>query len=58
MDTNGAEESVNVSEVSSFQRLKCGTWVGKGVLFREASLVRGVLTHRGVPLYHIVCASM
>ena len=39
-DTNGAEESVIVSEVSSFQRLKCmQEWyilgVGKGVLFRE-----------------------
>ena len=32
-DTNGAEESVIVSEVCSFQRLKCmhksGTWSGK-----------------------------
>ena len=32
-DTNGAEESVIVSEVSSFQRLKCmqecSTWGGK-----------------------------
>ena len=28
-DTNGAEESVVVGEVSSFQRLKCGTWGGK-----------------------------
>ena len=42
-DTNGAEESVIVSEVSSFQRLKCMQewytiilWVGKGVLVREA----------------------
>ena len=33
------------------------TWVGKGVLFREASLSSGC-PHRGVPLYHIVCASM
>ena len=36
-DTNGAEESVIVSEVSSFQRMQ--EWyilgVGKGVLFRE-----------------------
>ena len=40
-DTNGAEESVFVSEVSSFQRLsKSGTWGGKGVLFREVSSVR------------------
>ena len=43
--TNGAEESVIVSEVSSFQRLKCTQeWymlgVGKGVLFREVSLVQ------------------
>ena len=41
-DTNGAEESVIVSEVSSFQRLQewyCNTWVGKGVLFREVSSV-------------------
>ena len=41
-DTNGAEESVIVSEVSSFQRLK--EWyilgVGKGVLFREVSSVQ------------------
>ena len=32
MDTNGAEESVLLSEVSSFQRLICiksGTWGGK-----------------------------
>ena len=28
-DTNGAGESVIVSEVSSFQRLKCITWGGK-----------------------------
>ena len=39
-DSNGAEESVIVSEVSSVQRLK--EWyilgVGKGVLFREVSL--------------------
>ena len=38
-DTNGAEESVIVSEVSSFQRLKMHArmvlWVEKGVLFRE-----------------------
>ena len=44
-DTNGAEESVIVSEVSSFQRLKCmQEWyilgVGKGVLFREVSSVQ------------------
>ena len=43
-DTNRAEESVIVSEVSSFQRLKCmQEWyilgVGKGVLFREVSSV-------------------
>ena len=30
LDTNGADESVIVSEVSSFQRLnKSGTWSGK-----------------------------
>ena len=44
MDTNGAEESVIVSEVSSFQRLKCmQEWYlgwGKGVLFREVSSVQ------------------
>ena len=44
-DTNGAEESVIVSEVSSFQRLKCmQEWyilgVGKGVLFSEVSSVQ------------------
>ena len=43
-DTNGAEGSVIVSEVSSFQRLECKQeWyilgVGKGVLFREVSSV-------------------
>ena len=38
LDTNGAEESVIVSEVSSFQRLKCVTLGGKSVLFREVSL--------------------
>ena len=43
-DTNGAVESVIVSEVSSIQRLKrMQEWynilgVGKGVLFREVSL--------------------
>ena len=39
-DTSGAGESVIVSEVSSFQRLKCMQevlGVGKGVLFREVS---------------------
>ena len=45
MDTNGAEESVIVSEVSSFQGLKCMRarvvlGVGKGVLFREVSSVQ------------------
>ena len=44
-DTNGAEESVIVSEVSSFHRLKCmQEWyilgVGKGALFREVSSVQ------------------
>ena len=44
-DTNEGEESVVVSEVSSFQRLKCmQEWyilgVGKGVLFREVSSVQ------------------
>ena len=42
LDTNGAEESAVVSEVSSFQRLK--EWyilgLGKGVLFREVSSVQ------------------
>ena len=41
MDTNGVEESVIVSEVSSFQRLKeCVLGVGKGVLFRDVSSVQ------------------
>ena len=44
-DTNGAEESVIVSEVFSFQRLKCmQEWyilgAGKCVLFREVSSVQ------------------
>ena len=48
LDTNGAEESVVVSEVSSFQRLKTHARVvlgmGKGVLFRErCPQFRGVL---------------
>ena len=54
-DTDGAEESVIVSEVSSFQRLKyMQDWyilgVGKGVLFREVSSIQGC-PHRGVQLY-------
>ena len=43
-DTNEAEESVTISEVSSFQRLKCMQGVvlgvGKGVLFIEVSSVQ------------------
>ena len=43
MDTNGTEESVLYREVSLFQRLK--EWyvvgVGKGVLFREVSSIKG-----------------
>ena len=56
-DTNGAEESVIVSEVSSFQRLKCmQEWyilgVGKGVLFREVSSVQECLhRERGSTVY-------
>ena len=51
------EESVIVSEVSSFQRLKCmQEWyilgVGKGVLFREVSSVQECPhREREVPLY-------
>ena len=55
LDTNGAEESVIVSEVSSFQRLK---WVQEWYLGREkvsclemCPHFRGVLVERGVPLY-------
>ena len=41
LDTNGAEESVIVSEVSSFQRhARVVLGVGKGVLFREVSSVQ------------------
>ena len=55
-DTNGAEEIVVVSEVSSFQRLKCmQEWyilgVGKGVLFREVSSVQRC------PLYRMYAPS-
>ena len=44
-DTNGGGGNVVVSEVSSFQRLKCmQEWyilgVGKGVLFREVSSIQ------------------
>ena len=57
-DTNGAEESVIVSEVSSFQRLKCmQEWyilgVGKGVLFREVSSVQEC-PHRERERFHCV----
>ena len=49
-DTNGAEESVIVSEVSSFQRhARVVLGVGKGVLFREVSSVQEI--EREVPLY-------
>ena len=46
MDTNGTEESVLYREVSLFQGLKCmQEWyvvgVGKGVLFREVSSIKG-----------------
>ena len=53
-DTNGAEESVVFSEVSSFQRLK--EWfiiilgVGKDVLFRELSSLQEC-PQRLIPLY-------
>ena len=43
-DTNGAEESVLIIEVSSFQRLKCmQEWYleWEKVLFREVSSVQG-----------------
>ena len=63
-DTNGAERSVIVCEVSSFQRLKCmQEWyilgVGKGVLFREVSSVQECphrerfhyIKYTDVPLY-------
>ena len=52
-DTNGAKESVNVSEVSSFQRFACksGTWVEKvSCLERCLSSVQEC-PYRGVPLY-------
>ena len=55
LDTNGAEERVIVSEVSSFQRLKyMQDWyilgVGKGVLFREVSSIQRC-PHRGSTVY-------
>ena len=50
-NTNRAEESVVVSEVSSFQRhARVVLGVGKGVLFREVSSVQGC-PYRGVQLY-------
>ena len=49
LDTNGAEESVIVSEVSSFQRLKRGTWGGKRCPVLPQ--FRSVLVEREVPLY-------
>ena len=58
LDTNGADESVIFSEVSSFQRLKCmQEWyilgVRKGVLFREVSSVQEcVLIERGSTTDH------
>ena len=58
LDTNGPDESVIVSEVSSFQRLKCmQEWyilgVRKGVLFREVSSVQEcVLIERGSTTDH------
>ena len=59
-DTNGAEESVVFSEVSSFQRLKCmQEWfiiilgVGKGVLFRELSSLQEC-PHRLIPRLSVI----
>ena len=54
-DTNGAEESVIVSEVSSFQRLsKSGTWSGKRCpVLERCPQFRSVLIEREVPLYTI-----
>ena len=46
-DTNGTEEKVLFSEVSSVQRLKCmhksGTWGGKGYPVFRCPQFRGVL---------------
>ena len=48
-DTNGVEESVLYSEVSSFlNACKSDTWCGKGVLFREMYH----FSNRGVPPYY------
>ena len=58
LDTNGAEESVIVSEVSSFQTLKCvQEWYTWGGPFREVSSVQEC-PHREVPLYHNLLYSL
>ena len=51
-DSNGAEESVLVSEVSSFQRLK-EWYLGWEMVscLQRCPQLRGVLIPRGVPLY-------
>ena len=54
-DTNGAEESITVSEVSSFQRLKCMQewylgWEKVSCLERFPQFRTGVSSYRGVPL--------
>ena len=65
-DTNGAEESVIVSEVSSFQRLKCMQewYLGweKVSCLERCPQFRSVLLGREVPLYnykfYTVCVCM
>ena len=56
-DTNGAEESVVVSEVSSFQRLKCMQewYLGREKVscLERCPQFRSVLIEREVPLYII-----
>ena len=56
LDTNGAEESVIVSEVSSFQRLKCMQqwYLGweKVSCLERCPQFRSVLIEREVPLYN------
>ena len=56
LDTNGAEESVIVSEVSSFQGLKCMQewYLGwKNVLFREVSSAQGCPHREGVHCMYV-----
>ena len=59
LDTNGAEESVIVSEVSSFQRLQ-EWYLGweKVSCLERCPQFRGVLIEREVPLYFDTCSNL